>query len=132
MISTGFEHCICLMSSGQVYTWGYGGSGCLGHGDYESLEQPRKVEMDQVRYATAGGYHNAVITKDGDVYTWGRGDVGQLGIKEVVRDQMGLVSLKPAKVKIEKKIKQVALGDAHTLILSEEGEVYSCGWFDLG
>ena len=99
LISCGFEHCLCLMSNGDVYTWGYGGSGCLGHGNYESLETPKKVEVN-CRYAQAGGYHNAVIGKEGEVYTWGRGDVGQLGVDEVVKDQMGLVALKPVKVKI--------------------------------
>lgn len=86
IISCGFEHCIVLMSSGSVYTWGYGGSGCLGHGDYESLEYPKRVEIEGVKYAQAGGYHNAVIDKQNQVYTWGRGDVGQLGVEEVVKD----------------------------------------------
>lgn len=35
-ISCGFEHCIVLTVFGQVASWGYGASGCLGHGDYIS------------------------------------------------------------------------------------------------
>ena len=96
------------MGDGQVYTWGYGGSGCLGHGDYESIENPKRIIFPddiQVKYAQAGGYHNGVISKDHHVYTWGRGDVGQLGVEEMVKDQMGLVGLTPKKVKTDEKAK---------------------------
>lgn len=36
MISCGFEHCLALVD-GQVLSWGYGGSGCLGHSDYNTV-----------------------------------------------------------------------------------------------
>jgi alpha-tubulin suppressor-like RCC1 family protein len=35
-ISCGFEHCMVLTVYGQVASWGYGASGCLGHGSYIS------------------------------------------------------------------------------------------------
>ena len=60
---------------------------------------------------------------------------------------MGLVSLSPQRIEFsqDKQLKtlgsntdndgvidSVALGDAHTLFLSERGEVFSCGWHELG
>ena len=37
LLSCGFDHCLAVTSpDGQVFTWGYGASGCLGHGVYES------------------------------------------------------------------------------------------------
>lgn len=76
-----------------MYSWGYGGSGCLGTGTYESHDQPTLVQSlplegsAEVQTAEAGGYHNFVVveTEDGGqkVYVWGRGDVGQLGIPSI-------------------------------------------------
>ena len=45
---------------------------------------------------------------------------------------MGLVALKPHKINTNFKIKQLALGDAHSLFLSKCGQVHSCGWNELG
>jgi len=64
MLSCGFEHCVCLIG-GDIWTWGYGGSGCLGHGNYQSLTEPARVEglKKKAIYLEAGGYHNGVIVK---------------------------------------------------------------------
>lgn len=83
MLSCGFEHCVCLIE-GAVWSWGFGGSGCLGHGRYETLSDPKRIETitNRVVFLEAGGYHNGIITDYGDVYTWGRSDVGQLAIEQ--------------------------------------------------
>ena len=83
LLSCGFEHCIALIN-GQPWSWGFGGSGCLGHGAYETLTEPQIVNgiEEKVTYLEAGGYHNAVITKSRKVFVWGRGDVGQLGLSK--------------------------------------------------
>ena len=46
MVSCGFEHCIGMLESGRVFTWGFGGSGCLGHNTYESLEEPKQLNFN--------------------------------------------------------------------------------------
>ena len=63
LLSCGFEHCLALID-GQVWSWGYGGSGCLGHGDYKTLVEPKKIKgiEEKVIYIESGGYHNGVIT----------------------------------------------------------------------
>lgn len=77
VVSCGFESCMSLFESGEVMTWGYGGSGVLGHGDYETQLDPKKVEsLNDIVFVQAGGYHNGAIDKDGKVFMWGRGDVG--------------------------------------------------------
>ena len=45
---------------------------------------------------------------------------------------MGLVSLIPLKIACDEEVKQIALGDAHSLLLTKSGKVFSCGWFELG
>lgn len=66
-LSCGFEHCIAVTKSGSVLTWGYGASGCLGHGDYISLLNPKLVTASglhtkTVVFAESGGYHSGVVT----------------------------------------------------------------------
>jgi len=80
-VSCGFEHCIALTATGTVVSWGYGASGCLGHGDYISYTQPELVSAGglnthSIAFVTCGGYHNAAMTDSGKVFTWGRADVG--------------------------------------------------------
>lgn len=55
----------------------------MGHGDYETLEEPKEVIIKDkngnvlfANYVESGGYHNGLIAEDGNVYMWGRGDVG--------------------------------------------------------
>ena len=80
-VSCGYEHCLVLTIYGTVASWGYGASGCLGHGNYVSYTSPKLLQTGPIAtqfitYIESGGYHNAAISQDGVVYTWGRADVG--------------------------------------------------------
>ena len=62
------------------------------------------------------------------MYTWGRADVGQLGLPKtiLVEDKMGKASTVPLHVAYfqnieDTRVKQIALGEAHTLVLDENG-----------
>ena len=140
-ISCGFEHMAAVTAEGRVLTWGYGGSGSLGHGNLLSLALPRLVEGlagEKIVYLECGGYHNAAVSEDGEMWVWGRGDVNQLGIDffKLQRDEVGAVALSPVLLQelVEQRIsvKAVACGEAHTLVLDSEGKVYSCGWAEDG
>ena len=138
LISCGFEHCIALIDD-RVWSWGCGVSGCLGHGDYSTIAEPKRINgiKETVKYIEAGGYHNGALatsSKGTHVYMWGRGDVGQLGLgpDQMTADQRGHVLLEPAQLQFQKSIVQLALGDAHTLFLTREGRVLSSGWHELG
>ena len=50
-----------------MFSWGYGASGCLGHGNFESQIFPKKIkslEHEIVKYVEAGGYHNVALTEN--------------------------------------------------------------------
>lgn len=137
----GFEHCALITSQGEVMTWGYGSSGCLGHGDTNSYASPTTVSEIHgtvVVYMECGGYHNAALTEDGELYVWGRGDVHQLGVpmRHLCKDELGYVALRPMLVegihRTGRKLKGVACGEAHTLALDSEGTVYAFGWAEDG
>ena len=80
-IAGGKEHCVLLTEHGQVFTWGGGSRGQLGHGTLASEEKPRLVSaLDgmRVRKIAAGGWHTAVISQFDDLYMFGWNESGQL------------------------------------------------------
>ncbi|NWV81502.1 RCCD1 protein, partial [Dasyornis broadbenti] len=44
MISCGSRHTAAITRGGELYTWGWGKYGQLGHGDNTSSDQARRVE----------------------------------------------------------------------------------------
>lgn len=134
-ISCGFEHVAALTDAGDVYSWGYGASGVLGHGETSTVLFPRKVaSVEDIVYIESGGYHTVAVDKHGMLYSWGRGDMCQLGLpySQMSRDEYGYVVLTPTQVHLEMAVQGVACGEAHTLILTDAGEVLSCGWGAFG
>lgn len=41
-----YNHCMAISESGDVYTWGAGGSGRLGHNSIDTLIEPKKIEAN--------------------------------------------------------------------------------------
>jgi len=77
----GKEHCMLLTEHGQVYTWGGGSRGQLGHGTLTSEEKPRLVmALDGMKIIkiAAGGWHSAAISETHDLYMFGWNESGQL------------------------------------------------------
>jgi alpha-tubulin suppressor-like RCC1 family protein len=73
----GFYHTVALTESGDVYTWGEGKQGALGHGDWETINMPRKVEgISNVTQISAGGSFSMALSKDGKLYSWGQNRYG--------------------------------------------------------
>ena len=79
------HHSLAVTRSGEVYSWGHGRSGRLGHGDEVSQPEPTliavlssfyKVHVIQV---AAGENHTLVVTRAGELYSWGSDRFGQLG-----------------------------------------------------
>ncbi|TDH69429.1 hypothetical protein CCR75_008957 [Bremia lactucae] len=85
-IACGAHHSIAITHTGQVFTWGRGEDGRLGHGDVRDRIVPRKVMTllsERVLEASCGGAHTAVVTAVGTVYTFGRGRHGRLGLGDL-------------------------------------------------
>ena len=72
----------------QLFTWGFGGYGCLGHGDRSDKKVPRHVRMfadkkvarrSSLVNIAAGAKHSIVLTNYCEVYVFGENNFGQLG-----------------------------------------------------
>ncbi|KAG8450537.1 hypothetical protein GDO86_002982, partial [Hymenochirus boettgeri] len=85
MVSCGGEHTIAV-SDKEVYTFGFGQFGQLGHGTFVFESQMPKVvdalKKQKIKFATCGENHTAVITDNGLLYTFGDGRHGKLGLGE--------------------------------------------------
>ena len=74
MIAAGREHSMCITKQKELFTWGNGLNGRLGHGDEKSLNIPKEVlflkENTPVLIA-AGDSHSAMVSSKCKLLTWG-------------------------------------------------------------
>lgn len=134
-VACGGMHTLSLTESGQVYSYGCNDDGALGRvteGD-ETLEAtPTLVELkDKVTKITAGDSHCAALTDKMEVHIWGnfRDENGMVGL---LPDSNGKATFKPTKLNLDRKLKDIASGANHMLLLSVDGVVYSFGVGDHG
>ncbi|KAM4735840.1 LOW QUALITY PROTEIN: inhibitor of Bruton tyrosine kinase [Anableps anableps] len=120
----------------EVYMWGSNTNFSLGHGNQESRQHPELVDV----FARTGVYikqvvlckfHSVFLSQKGQVFTCGHGQGGRLGHGDeqtylVPRMVEGLMS---------HHCSQVAAAKDHTVVLTEEGYVYTFGlntFYQLG
>jgi len=86
--------------------------------------QPATASVKQV---ACGRAHTVVLTSEG-VFSLGNNAYGQCG-RRVIEDESYGSGAKIHKILgIEEPVSKVVCGQDHTLFLSEQGKVYSCGW----
>jgi len=124
-------HTGCLTDNGEIYTWGEGKFGRLGHGAERNCHSPRLVESflgQRPRQIACGGFHSAVYTEDGKMFTFGGGEHGQLGHGDKVN------KIRPTLVEALDGvfISQITCGWSHSVALTSKGRVYTWGNGDHG
>lgn len=132
-LACGSGHTCVLTQDGEIYTWGRGDDGRLGHGDNGWKYVPRLVNAllgQVVTLVTCGSYHTAAVTNNGALFTWGGGMYGKLGHG----NESGCTI--PRKVEklsgVQGGVKYVACGSRHTVAVTTEGALYSWGDQDNG
>lgn len=143
----GYEHSLMLSDKGKVYSMGQGDGGALGHGNVKmqcKAKMIKTLRKNEIKFLDAGAYHSVAVCSMGKVFVWGRGEGGQLGITENEIKMMnkklgiegGFIFLHtPCQIFGQlstKKVKKVACGEAHTLALTEDLQVYVWGWGSNG
>lgn len=110
----------------DVYTWGCGRFGRLGHGDDVDEAAPRVLEPllgKDVVFMALGTAHSMAITESGEVYGWGYGAHGRLGNGH---ERNRFTPLAIAELR-GKYVTQLACGDGHSAGLAESGLLYTWG-----
>jgi len=138
-IETSSNHTVLVSENGRrVWTFGRNDSGQLGHGDTEDRNVPTEIRRREnelpkdVRIigASCGCNHTVLLSDDGRIWTFGKNYFGQLGLSmgvienryvptEIPRGENGL----PEDVKIVK----VSCGEYRTVLLSEDGRIWTFG-----
>lgn len=115
-VALGNHHSVALSENGVLFTWGSGGFGQLGHGDftgdasdifktqfdqhtgreYPCVDLPLQLDKSyfeemRVLQVACGYYFTAALCEDGSVFTWGEGSDGQLGLGYTDSFQVGFL-----------------------------------------
>lgn len=78
-VACGFQHTAVITEDGDVYTWGNGKSGALGHGNWDQVSLPKKVDkISNIVKIGCGIDFTICMDKDGKLYSWGFNRYGQL------------------------------------------------------
>ncbi|KAG2575848.1 hypothetical protein PVAP13_7KG365400 [Panicum virgatum] len=134
-VSCGTWHTALITSSGQLYTFGDGTFGVLGHGNRESCSYPKEVEsLKGLRTisVSCGVWHTAAVVEviisqsnasSGKLFTWGDGDKYRLGHGD--RSS----KLKPTCVPslIDYNFHRAACGHTLTIGLTTSGHMFTVG-----
>ncbi|XP_031414211.1 alsin isoform X2 [Clupea harengus] len=101
----------------EVWSWGRGQEGQLGHGDLQSGLQPlciKWLSSKEVVRIAAGAHHSLALTAQSQVFSWGSNSSGQLG-------HMESPSTIPRLAKLSEGIRvwDVGAGQQHTLLLAD-------------
>jgi len=136
-IACGPWHTALITSTGQLFTFGDGTFGVLGHGDRENVSYPKEVESLRGLRTIAvacGVWHTAAVVEviathsstsvsSGKLFSWGDGDKNRLGHGDKE------ARLKPTCVPalIDYNFHKIACGHSLTAGLTTSGRVFTMG-----
>jgi hypothetical protein len=140
-VAAGLLHTLALTESGQLYSFGANNDGQLGrkttHGPGEwANPTPALVTLPgqdgPVVQIAAGRTSSFAVTESGQLYAFGENRFGQLGFAENSGpgpDPSENAHPTPALVSLlgDAPVAQVAAGSFHTLVLTDEGQLYAFG-----
>ena len=132
-IATGGGHCLALSAEREVYSWGDGTHGSLGHADRSATAGPRRIEaLERVESIAAGISKSAAVDDRGRLFTWGHAvwpeGPSDLGYE---LDQATELQLTPKRVDALSEDCEVGVGVAFgrgfTLAVTDAGAFFSFG-----
>ena len=154
-LHAGSIHSVVILENGKLYSWGKR----YVNGFKKSKFIPTLLDnFDNNLISSAsignGGYHTMVLTCSGKVYSWGHNRVGQLGLgftnDNIVADSddedtdeidvqeqcysKTLYVIQPQLVTglLNYKIKQIECAWGHSIVLTYDNKILTCGRNDVG
>jgi alpha-tubulin suppressor-like RCC1 family protein len=134
---------IFAMAEDGIYVWGYNFGGELGvHplqiGEVDIIKTPIKIkpynkvtgdrliiegDMIEVKRNAMGSGHEIILTKDNVIYIKGFNKYGQLG----TGDNVDILTYTELVLTDIKDIKEISCGKDHSVLINENGELFTCG-----
>ncbi|XP_059303586.1 PH, RCC1 and FYVE domains-containing protein 1-like isoform X1 [Lycium ferocissimum] len=128
-VACGSRHAILITKQGEIFSWGEGSSGRLGHGVESDVSSPKLIDTLcglNVTSAACGDYHTCATTLSGDLFTWGDGtfNFGLLG------HDTGISHWTPKKVRgplVGRHVSYVSCGPWHSAVITSVGQLFTFG-----
>ena len=120
-ISCGLQHVITITDDNNLWSFGDNSQGQLCIGNKIQQNKPIQTSFTNVSYISAGGVYS-LFQSNNEVYACGYNLYGQLGLGNTIScDEPSLIPNQP------KNTVQLSCGYYHSLVLDEEGNVFSTG-----
>lgn len=136
-VTASSSHTLAVTSKGEVFSWGMGYNGCLGHGNVQHKLVPTCVEGDlkglSVVAVSAEDCHSAAVTKEGKLFFWGASYDHTLTSDS--EESMTLIPTLVEGALADKRVISVSVGCHHMAAVTKTGECYIWGsgaWGRLG
>jgi alpha-tubulin suppressor-like RCC1 family protein len=135
-------HSIFITTDNHIYICGNNGNCRLGLGEKSSdmskkrmptrITEPEAFVQEKIIHVACGENHTLFLAESGHVWSCGGNHKGQLGL--TAQEAPNNLAKQPTRVSFfnHTKVKMVACGLEHTIFLTEEHKVYSCGAGDNG
>ncbi|RKH18967.1 hypothetical protein D7X74_08005 [Corallococcus sp. CA047B] len=120
-LAAGYLNSLALKQDGTVWEWGFNSA-------HPNIHTPKQVQgLTGVIAIASGFFHSAAVKQDGTAWTWGENQHGQLG-----DGTTNIIETSPVQVLGVSNVIAVAAGDAHTVVLKQDGTVWAWGRNDYG
>ncbi|KAK9908562.1 hypothetical protein WJX75_009704 [Coccomyxa subellipsoidea] len=132
-IAAGALHSLAISAEGELFTWGSGMRGCLGHGnsvfggtqDESAPRLVRKLNGVKVQSAAGGLMNSGCVDANGAAYVWGP------YLRQSLR-QAATEANEPEVLLGVQNVKQLAMGGRHLVALTHGGRVATFGTSEYG
>lgn len=133
-IATGANHVLALDTKGNVFAWGFSDQGECGRRPIErrpwNTLTPTPVALpkgNKIIDIFAAGFNSFALDRNGKVFAWGANSSAQAGIARNAGEQEAVI-YKPEIIKaIPKPAAMVAGGSSHTVVATQDGDLYIWG-----
>ncbi|GMH60322.1 hypothetical protein TrST_g5640 [Triparma strigata] len=132
-------HSFAVDTNGLLYGWGRNEAGQLGNGETATVTSPVLVETEgknwnkrKIVSVAVGKSHSVVVDDLGEGWASGKNDTGQLGVGS--QTDANCLAWKQQKFQDNKAsvLKKVACGENFTVVLDEEGILFTTGLSEFG
>lgn len=124
-IARGREHVLIYDKHKNLWCMGYNTCGQLGLGHFRVETKPTLILQDsEIKQIYSGRHHSMFIKNNGEVWGFGCNIGNQLGIEDHC-DHSNFN--KPVFIMKDSNIKFISLGDTHSILYKNNGEVWGFG-----
>lgn len=138
-MAAGGDHILALDHKGNIWAWGAGEQGQLGHrvAERRRLEYlvPNRVGLpkNKMAYVSSGSYNGFAIDVKGKVWAWGLNNYGQAGVTSGAGQDNALVQRPSVVHSLDGySINSIEGGSHHSIACTEDGTTLVWGRCDDG